>query len=310
MILSIIMPVYKPLDIKYTELCVESLRQSKDRHEIIIVVNPSTDVSAYGHIDADIIIGSEPQGQCHANNKGIELANNEWIMIVDNDIVFPKNWDKALEHVENDMVLTLNSMEFNPRGTAPGFVLNDCGGIANFDREKFEKDAIEKSEERFMPGTTYPFIVEKKYLELIGGFDTEFDPWSSTCDTDIRYKFMLLGLDLKRYFGVSCYHFSQQTAWDVYLHSDVDEYLNKNRRYFETKWNLAQAPSPQIWYSEFVIAEEKLRFKPDWMCKISRRWMGKEEDNECYECSECRYHNFNKRTNCLRCNHEKPNNFN
>lgn len=302
--ISIVIPVFRQVDTRFTELCIESIREnSKEHHEIIVVVNPGTNTDAYNHLDADIIGGIEEQGQGHANNLGIGNATNEWIMIADNDNVFPPNWEKGLELLKPDIVLTFNSME--PIQGAPGFIFNNCGDIKNFNKEKFYTDAVEMAEEKFMPGTTYPFIVEKKHLETIEGFDTEFDPWGCTIDTDIRYKMMLLGLDLKRYFGIICYHFSQQTAWKDGNIQEKEAGRNANRRYFETKWNLAQAPSPQIWYSEFMINEDRRRFQPEWAGQVSKRWLGTEADNEYWQCDECRYVNFNKRDKCLNCNHDK-----
>lgn len=302
--ISIVIPVFRQVDTRFTELCIESIREnSKEHHEIIVVVNPGTNTDAYNHLDADIIGGIEEQGQGHANNLGIGNATNEWIMIADNDNVFPPNWEKGLELLESDMVLTFNSME--PIQGAPGFIYNDCGDIKNFNKEKFYTDAVEMAEEKFMPGTTYPFIIEKKHLNTIENFDVNFDPWGSGIDSDIRYKMMLFGLDLKRYFGVLVYHFSQQIAWKFGTDEEITPYLNANRRYFETKWDLAQFSSPQIWYSEFKINKDRLRFKPDWMNQISDKWMGTEEDNQYWQCGNCRYMNFLTRNKCLNCNNNK-----
>jgi len=302
--ISIVIPVYREVNIKYTELCVDSLRRnSKERHEIILVINPGIDVSVYQHIDADIIMGIEEQGQCQANNVGIEKASNEWICVADNDNVFPPNWEKGLEHLKPDMVLTFNSME-KVTGI-PKVVTYDCGDIDNFDIEKFEKNALEMKEENFISGFSYPFIVEKKHLQIVEGFDENFDPYSSTCDTDLRYKFMLLGLDLQRYLGVICYHFAQITSVNG---GDVEAkgmLRTKNYKYFESKWNLAQAPNPQIWTSEFKINEDRRRFQPEWAGQVSKRWFGTEEDNQYWQCQNCRQMNFLYREKCFQCNNEK-----
>jgi len=305
--ISIVIPVFRGVNVKLTEECVASLRRnSKEHHEIIIVINPGTDVEAYKHIDADLVVGIEDQGQCHANNFGVSKAKNEWVMIADNDNVFPADWEKALDHLKPDLVLTLNWMENNPRGVAPGVIFCDCGGIDNFDREKYEVEAKKASREEFMPGFGYPFIFEKKHYEVVGGFDIAYDPLGNTCDSDFRYRLMLYGLDMQRYFGVVCYHFCQMIAWTFYDDAKCDYHLKGNRRIFETKFNAAQAPSPQIWYSEFFIDETKLRFKADWIGKISRRWIGSEDLNKYFECSECRYHFFVTREKCPRCGHPRP----
>lgn len=309
--ISIIIPVFKGVDIRLTELCVKSLKEnSKEDHEIILVINPAEnleEIKLYCNFGATKVLFNEEQGQCKANNLGVKLASNDWIMIADNDNVFPKNWEKCLEHLQPDTVLTLNSMEYNPRGSLPGCITCDCGTIDKFDKEKFEEEAEKNSKDTFIPGFIYPFIMEKKHYLAIDGFDEGYDPWGNTCDSDFRYKLMLYGLELKRYNGVVCYHFSQQIAWTYQNDADSDYHLKGNRRYFENKWQLAQAPSPQIWYSEFVIPLEKVGYKPEWTGKISNKWLGKEENNQYWECPGCRYHNFNFRNNCLRCSYDKPN---
>src|SRR3990167_4057430 len=137
--ISIVIPVWRDLDKKFTELCVNSIRKnSKESHEIILAVNPGTDIEAYKHIPADIIFGSDLQGQCHANNEAVKRASCEWVMVADNDNVFPPNWEKGLEYLKPDLVLTLNSMEWNSRGVLPGAVIYNCGALNDFKQEEFE----------------------------------------------------------------------------------------------------------------------------------------------------------------------------
>src|SRR3990167_6867629 len=164
--ISIIIPVYAKTDKGFVKLCLESIHKySKEKHEIIVCVNPALNIEGYEDLPATYVIASDIQGQWHANNVMVRKASNEWIMLIDDDTVLPSNWEEIFEHLESDVV-SMNCMEPDRfgRGYAPPFVKCDCGTTPDtFDWVKFEKMALELREEKMESGNSYPFFFKNLF---------------------------------------------------------------------------------------------------------------------------------------------------
>ena len=78
--------------------CLDSLlNQSYQRFEVIVVDNGSSDETISllkeGNYPNLTIVSNETNlGACRARNQGIELAQNEWILTLDCDIILPKDF--------------------------------------------------------------------------------------------------------------------------------------------------------------------------------------------------------------------------
>ncbi len=90
MLISIIVPVYNSE--KYLKECISSiLNQTYKKFELILINDGSTDNSLsiceiYRHKDDRInLINQENSGVSVARNKGLEVANGEWITFIDSD---------------------------------------------------------------------------------------------------------------------------------------------------------------------------------------------------------------------------------
>ena len=264
--ISIIIPVYAKTDKGFVKLCLESIHKySKEKHEIIVCVNPALNIEGYEDLPATYVIASDIQGQWHANNVMVRKASNEWIMLIDDDTVLPSNWEEIFEHLESDVV-SMNCMEPDRfgRGYAPPFVKCDCGTTPDtFDWVKFEKMALELREEKMESGNSYPFLFKKSLWEKIGGWDERYDPWGSNGDSDWLYQCVLAGVEPLRWRGVFAYHISQISG--TFTLPEADDYLARNRSMFEKKWGIVRLGSPDIWYAKLNLPNPNLRFKPSWI---------------------------------------------
>jgi glycosyltransferase involved in cell wall biosynthesis len=257
--ISIIIPTMQN-NIEYLKFCINSIKKySKEEHEIIVVSNPDP----YYEIPIDGIkrLHSTKQGQCVSVNMGVKEAKNEYVLISDDDVVFPPNWEKLIEKAKEIDFLSGNFMESGIKGgVAAPFVTQDLGNSPKeFDCEMFEVGSLFLNEDKFENGFGFPLICKKELWEKIGGYDEEYDPWGSNCDSDLEYKIMLAGIMPKRYRGVLTYHFAQVSR--IFDHGD---YWQKNRRYFEQKWGIARANPPEIWFCNLKIDKNNLRYKPEW----------------------------------------------
>lgn len=116
-LVSFIIPIYNAE--KYLDRCLGSVVAMKSKNiEIIIVDDGSTDASSsiyrkYKDIDNRIkIIQKENGGVSSARNKGICVANGEWIAFIDgDDEIIPKVYDSFLLQLDSRSELWMLGLE-------------------------------------------------------------------------------------------------------------------------------------------------------------------------------------------------------
>jgi len=253
--ITIVIPTMKN-NLPYLKCCVESIKKySTENHEIIVVNNPDDyEIPIKGITQ----IYSSVQGQGRAVNLGAEAAKNEYVLISDDDVVFPPNWEEMIKKAKEVDFFSGNFVESGKKGgVAAPFIIKDFGdNPENFNWEKWEKF---KGEDKWENGFGFPLICKKSFWEKIEGYDENYDPWGSNIDSDLEYKVMLAGVMPKRWRGAPTYHFGQVSG--IFKHQD---YWQKNRTYFEQKWGLRRADTPNIWYCDLIIDGDNLRYKPRW----------------------------------------------
>ena len=128
--ISVIIPTYKSPEV--LDLCIKSALQGQfTKNEIIVVVDGTYDInlSVLEKYDEEISILNLPSnvGTCRATNLGAYNATSEKILIVNDDNVFPKNWDIELENsFEENSVITPNQIEPYP-SMFKQFFIKDLG---------------------------------------------------------------------------------------------------------------------------------------------------------------------------------------
>lgn len=240
--------------------CVKTIREnSKEAHDIKVMVN-GEHFPTFVDFPAQIFYRRQ-QGQCGAVNALAKEVQTEWMMVTDDDSMFPPNWERIFEHTDNHEVLCMNSMESGKIGAAPPFVVNDCGKtIETFDEAKFDVDSALLGEDKLEKGFSFPFLMKTSLWGKIGGYDEEYDPWGSNCDSDLFYKLKLAGITPMRDRRILNYHFSQISGT---FDDEQKSYWMRNRSYFESKWGFRRADSPAIWY-DVSIPYKELKYRPEW----------------------------------------------
>lgn len=224
--------------------------------------------------------GGSTQGQCRAVNEAASKARTPWIMVANNDMVFSPGWFKEFTSaVERNSLLVASPNLVEPRKGAPPFLEYFCGGLGtegtqpDFDKEKFlafaETQKAHKnmsafpSTEEIEDGFNLPFLIRKDVWDIIGGYDENYDPWSSNSDSDLQYKIMVAGIVPKRVRSTLVYHFSNTSGT---FHPDHQAYWQKNQAYFKKKWGVERASSPEIWYKPSL---EGITYHPKWEGKYA-----------------------------------------
>jgi len=246
--------------------CLDSLIESGFSPENIIV--------AFNNIDEDSeapsfltklakikVIALTEQGQCKATNAAVATVNTEWIMVTNDDMIFPPDWFERLAFT-TDGNYTISPILIEPNDGAVTFKKYFCGGAGgDFNKQKFMEYAKNYENNRVRPGFNLPFLMKKEVWDLVGGYDVNYDPWGSNSDSDLEYKLKLAGVEMWQNTNCPVYHFSQTSGT---FHPSNRSYWAKNFQYFKDKWGFERIGSPEIWTTEFEIDYDKLKYKPSW----------------------------------------------
>jgi len=238
--ISVIIPAYK--EPEALDLCIRSaVHGQKNKNQIIVVVDGFYDINKEvldkykGEID--ILNLEENQGLCRATNLGVYNANNNLILVVNDDNVFPKMWDqKLLESYKPNTVLTPNQIEpFNSMFRQ--FHIKDLGRDPNtFDLENFwnyesgiSKNVTEES------GSTLPFLISKMDYLRVGGWDESYPgPW--VVDWEFFMKCELSGMKMVRDYSCNFYHFVSLGTKTLEKHIESKEIESQCHDFFRYKW--------------------------------------------------------------------------
>jgi glycosyltransferase involved in cell wall biosynthesis len=246
--ISVIIPTYKEPEV--LDLCLRSAIEGQVQQNQIIVV-----VDGYYDINKDVLEKykeyievlnlEENQGLCRATNLGVYNASNELILVVNDDNVFPSNWDTTLEKMwVPNRVLTPNQIEPTP-SMFRQFHIKDLGRDPNiFDLEAFWKYEIELSNNKIeATGSTLPFMMSKKDYMRVGGWDESY-PGAWVADWEFFMKCEMSGMKMIRTYSCHFYHFvsiGTKTS-DRIAESQIKE--QACHEYFRYKWGTYAKHNP------------------------------------------------------------------
>jgi len=209
--LSVIIPSYR--NPKYLDLCLQSLVDGqKNINEIIVVIDGYADENAEvikKYPSVWFMKFEENQGMQSAINYGVWNATSEKILIINDDNVFPPEWDVRIEEQYHpNTIITINQIE----PTGPGmfqFPVVDCGKtVETFDMQKFvDADKYLSHNKLTNDGNIFPFLINKRWFMAVGGFDTFYNS-PNLCDWDFFAKLELIPtIGHARTHTVHLYHF-------------------------------------------------------------------------------------------------------
>jgi GT2 family glycosyltransferase len=217
--ISVVIPTYKSPDA--LNLCLESaIKGQKNNNEIIVVVdgfyNLNKEVLTKWKSNISILNLEKNVGLCRGTNLGVYNASNKKILIVNDDNVFPLNWDVTLNKVlKKGCVITPNQIEPIP-SMFNQFHIKNLGldpktfNLNNYWEYSSNLSILDKVEDS---GSTLPiFMFKVDYLRL-GGWDENYN-LGLVADWDFFLKCQLSGLEMKRTFNTHFYHFVSLTVND------------------------------------------------------------------------------------------------
>jgi|TARA_B100000073_G_scaffold287807_1_gene249737 GT2 family glycosyltransferase len=211
--ISVIIPTYK--EPEALDLCLRSAVEGMKTNyeEIIVVVDGTYDTNKEvldKYETVKYIVLDENYGTGHAINIGVSSATQPYVLIVNDDNVFPRDWDKKLVlYCNENWVVAPNHIE--PYDSIfEQFHIKDLGrDPKTFDLEKFwdYEDSISEKETD-VTGSTFPVLISKNAFLYLGGWDTNYPSQAGlVADWDFFLKAKLSGLRMMRSYRSHFYHF-------------------------------------------------------------------------------------------------------
>jgi glycosyltransferase involved in cell wall biosynthesis len=245
--ISVIIPTYK--EPEYLDLCLHSAFEGQDnKNEIIVVVDGFYELNKPildKYPKVKVLNLDTNKGLSVATNWGVYNATNDYILIVNDDNVFPKGWDTELKpYLCKNRIVSPNQIE--PKlSMFRQFHIHDLGkNVKEFDLYKFWD--YENSLPTLPPdntGCTLPFAMYKYDYLAVGGWDIMY-PSPHVVDWDFFLKCEYFGMEILRLYK-HFYHFasvSTRKTPEQSAESTRKEMLA--HKFFHNKWDTPAEHNP------------------------------------------------------------------
>ena len=270
---SVVIPCYQSP--QYLDLCLHSaLSGQESHHEYIVVFDGHYPLYEAVHKKyaayIQAIILPQNAGLPTALNRGVWQASNPWLLLVNEDNVFPKHWDRRLKPLlDSALILSIDQIE--PLSNVYDFPVFDFGKTAaEFDFQAFQSQEPDFSRpEPRDDGRLFPFVLEKKHYMRVGGFDQAY-PSPHYCDFDFFLKLeMHEELRFQRTKQLHFYHFGQKSTTNpdgnpvqkARAKAHFEELANQARQLFESKWGITALRAPNHSLMPQVRFQNGIRFQ-------------------------------------------------
>ena len=207
-----------------------------------------------------------------AVNAAVATTNTEWIMVSNDDMIYPFGWWEELTFPMEgrEEIMCISPKLIEPRDGAPTFEKQFFGGAGGDFNKVGWLEFARSYEKKVIPlraGFNLPFLIKRELWDTIQGYDINYRPWGSNADSDIEYKIRLAGVQPYQNTNCIVYHFSNTTPT---FSSENRPYWQKNWDYFIEKWGFERAGTSEgIWEATFDIPEDKLKYRPSWKGKYA-----------------------------------------
>ena len=237
--ISVIIPTYK--EPEYLDLCLRSAFEGQvNKNEIIVVVDGFMELNRPildKYPDVKVLDLGTNQGLPVATNWGVYNATYDYVLVINDDNVFPKNWDVDLTpHLKKGRVVSPNQIEPKP-SMFKQFHIKDLGKTSDeFDIEKFWEYEKSLNRESDATGSTLPFAMYKYDYLAVGGWDVMY-PSPHVVDWDFFLKCEYFGMEMLRVYK-HFYHFagvSTRKTPEQDLQSSAKE--KQAHLFFTNKWD-------------------------------------------------------------------------
>ncbi|MDO8940089.1 MAG: glycosyltransferase [Methylicorpusculum sp.] len=261
---SVVVVTYNNLE--FTHACLASLDEhSQYEHmEIIVVDNASSDGTptflsewVAEKSNRKLILNNDNRGFAAANNQGLEIADGEFLVLLNNDTYVTPGWIRTLmRHLQRDKTIGLI-----------GPVTNNIGNEAKIDiayDDMGEMLVKSSTYTRSHIGQIYPLrtaaffcvMLPRTTFELVGSLDEAFGRGFFE-DDDYCRRIGHVGLRVVYAEDVFIHH-HLSASFDKLKHQDRKKLFEDNKKIYEAKWGkwvphaYRSHASPAQWEPEIV----------------------------------------------------------
>ena len=225
-------------EIQHTIACIKSIFESTKDFELIVVDNASTDgtteyLSAMNlkHKSIKVIEVEKTLSFAENNNLGLQVAEGEFIVFLNNDTIVSKDWlEKMMLHLEHVPMKNIGGV---------GCVSNSSNGRQMVGEQDPEAWYTQHKGRWTQTGILYGWCMcfKKEVLDKIGNFDERFVNGHE--DNDLSLRAVLAGYQLILAQDVYIHHHGQATL--IKQNKDIADYMQQgyaNREsYYDKYWN-------------------------------------------------------------------------
>jgi GT2 family glycosyltransferase/glycosyltransferase involved in cell wall biosynthesis len=247
--ISIIIPVFNQFH--FTQACLASLQehQGKERFEVIVVDDCSTDATAEtvppmeGVVYVRNVTNSGFIASC---NRGAEEARGDYLLFLNNDTIVKDGWLSALVNTfaEEPQAGIVGSKLVYPDGRlqeAGGIIWRDASG---WNYGKF--DDPEKPDYNYLREVDYcsaaALMIPKALFQSVGGFDRKYAP-AYYEDTDLSFKVRRAGYKVLYQPLSEVIHYEGATG-GTDLSTGTKKHQDINRSTFAKSWAVELMTKP------------------------------------------------------------------
>lgn len=228
-----------------TERCLQSIAEQSDTEalEVIVVDNASADetpqrLQAWQQQDPErrrIVLNQDNLGFGPAVNQGLALAQGDYLIILNNDIIVGPGWARGLRrHLETDPQLGILCPVTNNIGNEAQVALHGSTPAEVFESARhYNLGKVGK----LLPLTIAAFfcvMIPRHVYTRLGGLDEQFVPGFFE-DDDYCLRIKALGLHIGCAEDVFVYH-ELSASFDKVSTSRRQAIFERNKALFEQKW--------------------------------------------------------------------------
>lgn len=242
---SIVVLTYNNLELN--KYCIESIlnKTAYPNYELIVLDNMSTDgtaeylkeLEAQNHPNVKVVLNDENSGFAGGNNKAIEMAKGEFIMLLNNDTVVTRGWlTSGVKHMQNDEKCGMCGAVTNSIGNEAMIAVN-YHNLKELDSFAYQYTALHNNEKYTDVDRLAMFctLVRKSIMDEHAMLDVNYQVGMFE-DDDYAMVVKNAGYDFYIVEDLFVHHVNNASFKKL----ESEEYkaiFEKNKAYFEKKWS-------------------------------------------------------------------------
>lgn len=240
-LISVIIPTYKSP--QALDLCLKSCIENQvNKNEIIVIVDGFYNLTekVLEKYKSDIVVyqNTQNQGLTRSTNVGVLYSTKERILVVNDDNVFPKDWDIILnKSYKPNSIISPNQIEPYP-SMFKQFIIKDFGRtIEDFKYDDFINFTSNYKCDNVLTedGSSLPFFMSREDYLKVGGWD-EFYRYGMVADWDFFLKCDLNNIQSLRNNECLFYHFVSLTTKTPEEIEKRQQAERQGHEYAKLKW--------------------------------------------------------------------------